>query len=142
MPTDVDFSKARVFILVLAPWLREHPSNSSADGEESAASFEAVQLQAEAVVEKASMVFPFTAPSSYIQMLRQLKPDYVYLQNSLADDNAVTQLQTWLRQDIVIVVGLRTDDETERVGVGKGITIVDAKRLHEDFHRRIYQELV
>lgn len=145
MPTDIDFSRARVFILILAPWLRQHPSDlSNADGTESVISstFETFQSQAEAVVEKASMVFPFTAPSSYIQMLRQLKPDYVYLQNSFAGDNAVTQLQTWLRQDIVIVTGLRTDDEIKRVGRGKGTAIVDAKSLHEDFHRRIYQELV
>jgi hypothetical protein len=122
--------------------------------------YNAVYSQALALVEKDAMVLPFTTPTSHTHMLRILKPDVVYLQESLAGDNGsnVTQLQTWLRQDVILVVGAESgsgglaDSESEaektekpekwwqrpdRVGRGRGVVVVDGMRVHDDWGRRV-----
>jgi hypothetical protein len=93
-------------------------------------------------------------------MLRHLNPDIVYLQESLAGDNgeAITHLQSWLRQDVVLVVGAEeghgglADSESEaeqvtkkelwweredRVGRGRGIVVVEGVRVGDDWARRV-----
>lgn len=107
------------------------------------------------------MVLPFTTPTGHIHILRHLNPDIVYLQESLAGDNgdAITHLQSWLRQDVVLVVGADgghgglADSESEaenaekktpqwweredRVGRGRGIVVVEGLRVGDDWARRI-----
>ena len=53
------------------------------------------------------MILPFTTPSGHVHILRHLNPDTVYLQESLAGNNGdvITHLQTWLRHDVILVVG-------------------------------------
>lgn len=123
--------------------------------------FTAVYSQALGLVEKESMVMPFTTANGHIHMLRHLEPDVVYLQESLAGDNGsvVTQLQTWLRHDVILVVGAESghgglaDSESEaerpgkavekwwhredRVGRGRGVVVVDGMRVHDDWARRV-----
>ena len=69
--------------------------------------FNAVYSQAKALVEKDSQILTFTSASGHVHILRHIQPDVVYLQESLAGDNGatVTQLQTWLRHDVILVVG-------------------------------------
>ncbi|KAI2610778.1 uncharacterized protein GGS25DRAFT_163719 [Hypoxylon fragiforme] len=127
--------------------------------------FNAVYSQALSLVEKESMVLPFTSPNGHIHILRHLQPETVYLQESLAgeDGSVVTQLQTWLKNDVILVVGADgghggladSESETEkpekpekkgdnlwwqreeRVGRGRGVVVVDSLRVGDDWARRI-----
>ena len=122
--------------------------------------FNAAYSQALALVEKESMIMPFTTSSGYVHMLRHLEPEVIYLQGSLAGENGtlVTQLQSWLRHDIILVVGADgghgglADSESEaeqpekkevwwqkeeRVGRGRGVVVVDSLRVGDDWGRRI-----
>lgn len=106
------------------------------------------------------MILPFTTSSGYLHMLRQLQPDFVYLQESLAgvDGEKITILQRWLRQDVIVVVGADgghggladSESETEhadkaehwwekedRVGRGRGVVVVEGLRVGDDWARRI-----
>lgn len=125
------------------------------------AAFNAVYSQALALVEKDTMVLPFTSRNGHAHILRHIQPETVYLQESLAGDagSVVTQLQTWLRHEIVLVVGAESghgglaDSESEaetkeaaeevwwqredRVGRGRGVVVVDSMRVHDDWARRV-----
>jgi hypothetical protein len=106
------------------------------------------------------MVLPFTTPTGHVHILRHLAPDFVYLQESLAgrDGEVITHLQSWLRQDVVLVVGADgghgglADSESEaeqlekkehwwekeeRVGRGRGIVVVEGVRVGDDWARRV-----
>ena len=122
--------------------------------------FNAVYSQALALVEKETMILPFTTANGHTHILRHLQPEVIYLQESLAGDNGavVTNLQTWLRYDIILVVGAESgsgglaDSESEaekvgksekwwqrpdRVGRGRGVVVVDGMRVHDDWARRV-----
>ncbi|KAI1337325.1 hypothetical protein F5Y15DRAFT_390935 [Xylariaceae sp. FL0016] len=123
--------------------------------------FNAVYSQALALVEKETMVLPFTTANGHTHILRHLQPEVVYLQESLAgpDGNLVNQLQTWLRYDVILVVGADgghgglADSESEaerpetkkdvwwqkeeRVGRGRGVVVVDSLRVGDDWARRV-----
>jgi hypothetical protein len=108
------------------------------------------------------MILPFTTPTGHVHILRHLAPDFVYLQESLSGTNGdiITHLQTWLRHDIVLVVGADgghgglADSESEaehagkgkpeqwweredRVGRGRGVVVVEGIRVGDDWARRI-----
>ena len=107
------------------------------------------------------MVLPFTTLSGHVHILRHLNPEIVYLQGYLAGTNGevITHLQTWLRQDVVVVVGAEggtgglADSESEaeqapekkemwwqkeeRVGRGRGVVVVDGSRVGDDWARRV-----
>ena len=118
--------------------------------------------QAVALVEKERNVLPFTTSSAHVHILRHIKPEVVYLQESLAGENGsvVMQLQTWLRHDVVLVVGAESghgglaDSESEadmgshpphekwwqredRVGRGRGVVVVDGMRVSDDWAKRV-----
>lgn len=106
------------------------------------------------------MILPFTTPTGHVHILRHLQPEVIYLQESMAGDNGsiITNLQTWLRHDVILVVGAEggegglADSESEaekaspsekwwqradRVGRGRGIVVVDGMRVHDDWTRRV-----
>jgi hypothetical protein len=106
------------------------------------------------------MVLPFTTPTGHVHILRHLGPEVVYLQESLAgaDGEIIKHLQSWLRQDVVLVVGAEgghgglADSESEaeqapkndqwwekeeRVGRGRGVVVVEGVRVGDDWARRI-----
>ena len=116
--------------------------------------------QALGLVEKETMVLPFTTKTGHVHILRHLNPEIVYLQESLAGDNGevITHLQSWLRQDVVLVVGADgghgglADSESEdehiekkeqwweredRVGLGRGVVVVEGLRVGDDWARRV-----
>ncbi|TVY55126.1 hypothetical protein LSUE1_G009375, partial [Lachnellula suecica] len=180
LPRHTDFSKIRLFVLIYAPDLKEHPLDAAASrvpgslsssfsniGHEQAQSpgpeaekilstngspeFNAVYSQALSLVEKETMVIPFTTETGHAHILRHLAPEIVYLQSSLAGSNGeiITHLQSWLRQDVVLVVGAEgghgglADSESEaepekkeshwwekeeRVGRGRGVVVVEGLR--------------
>jgi hypothetical protein len=105
------------------------------------------------------MVLPFTTPSGHVHLLRHLNPEIVYLQESLAGPNGdiITHLQSWLRQDVILVVGAEggggglADSESEaeaapkkenqwwrsedRVGLGRGAVVLESLRIGDDWAR-------
>lgn len=123
--------------------------------------FNAVYSQALGLVEKEVNILPFTTGAGYVYILHHLKPKVVYLQQSLAGESGqhVDRLQTWLRYDIILVVGAEgghgglADSESEaetsekegkkwwqkdeRVGRGRGVIVVDGKRVSDDWSRRV-----
>ncbi|PMB73841.1 hypothetical protein BM221_001267 [Beauveria bassiana] len=122
--------------------------------------FNATYSQALALVDKETMILPFTTPNGHVHILRHLQPDIIYLQESLSGDSGsiITNMQTWLRQDIMLVVGAESgsgglaDSESEaerstktqqwwqrpdRVGRGRGIVVVDSMRVSDDWARRV-----
>lgn len=122
--------------------------------------YNAVYSQALALVDSQSNIVPFTTATSHASMLRMLEPDVVYLQESLAGDNGsvVSQLQTWMRHEVVLVVGAESgsggladsESETEkvnkaekwwqrpdRVGRGRGVVVVDGMRVNDDWAKRV-----
>jgi hypothetical protein len=119
--------------------------------------------QALRLVETPSMVMPFTTPSGHTHMLKHLAPDIVYMVEALSGTHGsnVEEIRRWVGQTVVVVgsdgTGLGglvdTDDEgpanpksehhrekwwesSDMVGLGKGVDVVDAVRLTEDFERR------
>ncbi|KAF2259902.1 hypothetical protein CC78DRAFT_524065 [Lojkania enalia] len=124
-----------------------------------------LHAQALRLVETPSMVMPFTTPTGYVHMLRHIGPDLVYVVDALSGTNGtnIADLQRWVGLTVVVVgsdgTGLGglvdTDDEgpatksksehdysrnwwesSDMVGLGKGVEVVDASRLTEDFERR------
>jgi len=106
------------------------------------------------------MVLPFTTATGHVHMLRHLNPEIVYLQEALAGNNGdvITHLQTWLHNDVVVVVGAEggsgglADSESEaeaapkkeqwweredRVGRGRGVVVVEGLRVGDDWARRV-----
>ncbi|KAK9437486.1 peroxin 22-like protein [Metarhizium brunneum] len=130
------------------------PSNTNA-------AYDAVYSQALSLVDKETTILPFTTPNGHVHILRHIQPDILYLQESLSGDNGsiITTLQTWLRHDIILVVGAESgsgglaDSESEaektgkqvekwwqrpeRVGRGRGVVVVDGMRVHDDWARRV-----
>ena len=127
--------------------------------------FNAIHAQALALVDRETQVMPFTSPGGHVHILRHLQPEIVYLQESLAGEDGahVRSLQSWSRHDIVLVVGADdgaggglADSEpegppgapepaaeklwwqrTERVGLGRGVVVVDGVRVHDDWLKRV-----
>ncbi|KAI9823391.1 MAG: hypothetical protein M1826_007747 [Phylliscum demangeonii] len=122
--------------------------------------FQPLYAQARALVEQESMVVRFTTASGHVPLLRQLGAEVIYIQESLAgrEGEWLTPILAWARQ-IVVVVGAEgghgglvdSDDDagpdapptakwwqsSDRVGLGKGIDVVDGMRVGEDWRRRV-----
>ncbi len=123
--------------------------------------FDTIYSQAQALVEKDTMIMPFTTPSGHVHLLRHLGPEVVYIQESLSGSggDAITNISSWVGQ-IVLVVGDRgghgglVDSEDERghsgaetkddwwqndprIGLGKGVEVVEGLRVGEDWRRRV-----
>lgn len=104
---------------------------------------------------------PFTTPSGYVHLLRHIAPEVVYVQSTLSGPggDAVKHIAGWVGQ-VVLVVGDDSghgglvDSEDERgahgddlrdnwwhddpkIGLGKGIEVVDGLRIGEDWRRRV-----
>jgi hypothetical protein len=125
------------------------------------AKFNALYRQAQGLVEKDTMIMPFTTPTGYVHLLRHIAPEVVYIQATLSGPNGETvkHIAGWVGQ-VVLVVGDETghgglvDSEDERgaighkpqdrwwqddpsIGLGKGIEVVEGIRLMEDWRRRV-----
>jgi hypothetical protein len=125
-----------------------------------------LHAQALRLVENPAMVMPFSTPSGYVHMLRHIGPDLVYVVDALSGTSGsnIEDIKRWVGQTIVVVgsdgTGLGglvdTDDEgpahrgkstehstgkwwerADMVGLGKGVEIVDASRLTDDYERRV-----
>ncbi|KAL2853352.1 hypothetical protein BJY01DRAFT_74095 [Aspergillus pseudoustus] len=121
--------------------------------------FNTLYTQGQAIVEKETMIMPFSTLTGYVHLVRHLSPDTVYVQEPLAgeDGSAVHHISGWVRQ-VVVVVGdeggrgglIDSDDESTLAdkgekwwrkegvtGIGKRIDVVDVLRVGDDWRRRI-----
>ncbi|KAF7874909.1 hypothetical protein EAF04_002083 [Stromatinia cepivora] len=197
LPRKTDFSKIRLFVLIYAPGLTEHPLDAAGGkpggslsssfsnigpgdvhtpGEESdrqltpmfppkgstPLAFGTIYNEALGLVEKETMVLPFTTPTGHVHILRNLAPEFIYLQESLAGENGsvINHLQSWFREDVVLIVGADgghgglADSESEaesqvsgrkeqwweredRVGLGRGVVVVEGNRVGDYWARKV-----
>ncbi|KAF2849082.1 hypothetical protein T440DRAFT_427187 [Plenodomus tracheiphilus IPT5] len=125
-----------------------------------------LHAQALRLVENPAMVMPFSTPAGYVHMLRHIGPELVYIVDALSgtEGSNIEDIKRWVGQTIVVVgadgTGLGglvdTDDEgpvrkgkesehavsrwwerADMVGLGKGVEVVDAGRLADDYERRV-----
>jgi hypothetical protein len=73
---------------------------------ESSSLYKTLHNQANALVERDTMVLPFTSKTGHKHILKSLGPEVVYIQESLCgrDGDLVADLSGWVRQ-IVVVIG-------------------------------------
>ncbi|KAL1801064.1 hypothetical protein ACET3X_001406 [Alternaria dauci] len=122
--------------------------------------------QALRLVEDPAMVMPFNTTTGFVHMIRHLGPELVYVVDALSGVNGqnIDDLRKWVAQTIVVVGGdgtglgglVDTDDESpmrkgkesehtvrwwqvrsDMIGLGKGVEVVDASRLEDDYERRV-----
>ncbi|MCJ1283052.1 hypothetical protein MMC26_002379 [Xylographa opegraphella] len=123
--------------------------------------FNALYAEAQGLVEKPTMIMPFTTATGYVSLLRHIAPEVVYVQSTLSGPggDVVKHISGWVGQ-VVLVVGDDSghgglvDSEDERgahgddvrdnwwhndpkIGLGKGIEVVDGLRIGEHWRRRV-----
>ncbi|KHE78270.1 hypothetical protein GE21DRAFT_1223833 [Neurospora crassa] len=155
IPRNIDLSLTKLYILIYAPQLKDKSEGSSKPASLSSSfsnieaetpaetpaeskdkdpladsAYTSLYNQAAALVSKPSHILTFSTPAGHSHILRHIQPEIIYLQESLAgpDGSVITSLQTWLRHDIVLVVGAEQgdggladsdsedDDDTEKNG--------------------------
>lgn len=106
--------------------------------------FKTLYTQAQALVEKDTMIMPFSTPGGFVHLVRHLSPELVYVQGSLAGDqgDAVQHISGWVRQVIVVTEDQGSADERfwqkeGTVGAGKRIDVVNVVRIGDDWRRRV-----
>ena len=123
--------------------------------------FDTLYKEAQSMVDNDTMIMPFTTPTGHVHLLRHLAPEIVYLQETLSGSSGdiISQISNWVGR-IVLVVGdesghgglVDSEDEREhpshqsrdrwwqddpRIGLGKGVEVVDGLRLGDDWRRRV-----
>ncbi|KIW70550.1 hypothetical protein PV04_02808 [Phialophora macrospora] len=133
--------------------------------DESSTLFKTLYNQAIAIVDRDTMVLPYTSPNGHKHILRSLGPEVVYIQESLCgrDGEIVSDLSGWVRQTVIVIGDegghgglIDTDDEgstvggykrgekwwqkEERTGVGRRVAVVESLKVGEDWERRINEK--
>ena len=123
--------------------------------------FQRLYRQAQTLVDNETMVMPFTTIAGHVPLLRHLAPEIVYIQETLSGQkgDVITSISNWVGQ-VVLVVGDESghgglvDSEDERgqfgelarerwwqddprIGLGKGVEVVEGLRVGEDWRRRV-----
>lgn len=155
----------------------EFPGENSPDGgilvnvdpqpidESTSSLYKTLHNQSMALVDRDTMIIPFTSPHGHKHILKSLQPEIVYIQESLCgtEGEIVAELSSrWVRTTVVVIgdegglgglVDTDTEDEMvrkgssgygqkwwkreERTGVGRGVSVVEALRVGEDWRRRV-----
>ncbi|EXJ62213.1 hypothetical protein A1O7_02646 [Cladophialophora yegresii CBS 114405] len=133
--------------------------------DESSSLFKTLYSQAIGIVDRDTMVLPYTSPNGHKHILRSLAPEVVYIQESLCgrDGEIVSDLSGWVRQTVIVIGDegghgglIDTDDEgsavggykrgekwwqkEERTGVGRRVAVVESLKVGEDWERRINEK--
>lgn len=114
--------------------------------------------QATEIVDRDTLILPYTSPNGHKHILKSLAPEIVYIQESLCgrDGEIVLDLSGWVRQTVVVIGDegghgglVDTDDESaiqkpeawwlreERTGLGKRVAVVESLKIGEDWERRV-----
>ncbi|KAF2663984.1 hypothetical protein BT63DRAFT_484125 [Microthyrium microscopicum] len=121
--------------------------------------YDMLHKQASRLVSDQVNIMPFSTPSGHVHMLKHLSPAVVYIADSLAGPSGkyIEDIRGWVGQIVVVVggdgAGLVDDTEDEgpgaegkgkqwwetsqSVGLGKGIEVVEAVRVGDDWERRV-----
>ncbi|KAL4778271.1 kinase-like domain-containing protein [Aspergillus varians] len=161
LPEHVSPETAKVFVLIYAPGLKNDPNEETrraGEIEGMTPYFKTLYAEGLALVEKETMVMPFSTPSGYVHLVRHISPDVAYIQESLSgpDGSMVYQISSWVRKVVVIVdIGeshsnqIDSDDESllmnpvnwwlkeGRTGIGHRIDVVDELRVGVDWQSRV-----
>lgn len=126
--------------------------------DEPSPSYKVLHDQAVALVDRETMILPFTSSRGHKHILRSLAPELVYIQESLCgpDGDLVSELSGWVRQTVVVIGDegghgglVDTDDESvtqkpgtwwqkeERTGLGKRVAVVESLKIGDDWQRRV-----
>jgi hypothetical protein len=130
--------------------------------DESSSLYKTLHNQAQALVEKDTMILPFTSRNGHKHILKSLAPELVYIQESLCGPagEVVTDLSGWVRQTVVVIGDeggqgglIDTDDEgsrlgnkgkgevwwqkEERTGLGKRVAVVESLKVSDEWERRV-----
>lgn len=131
--------------------------------DETSSLYKTLHNQAHALVEKDTMIMPFTSRSGHVHILRSLAPETVYIQESLCgnDGDIVGNLSGWVKQTVVVIGDegghgglVDTDDEMtaarakggiwwqkeERTGLGKRVAVVESLKVGDDWRRRVAEQ--
>ncbi|BDD57509.1 hypothetical protein MPDQ_000260 [Monascus purpureus] len=137
----------------------ESPSEGANELEGTTPFFKTLYTQAQSIVEKDTMILPFSTKAGHVHLIRHLSPDLVYIQESLTgnEGDLVHHMSGWVRQ-VVVVVGdeggrgglIDSEDESTLAdkgekwwqregitGIGKRIDVVDVLRVGDDWRRRV-----
>jgi hypothetical protein len=122
--------------------------------------YKTLHNQAAALVERDTMIIPFTSSTGHKHILKSLTPEVVYIQESLCgrDGDIVADLSGWVKQTVVVIGDegghgglVDTDDESgyaenrkdvwwskeERTGLGRSVTVVESEKIVDDWRRRV-----
>lgn len=119
--------------------------------------YDMIYREASRLVQEPEAIMPFGTFSGFTHMLKHLSPDVVYIADSLSGPQGkyIEDVRGWVGQVVVVIggdgAGLVDDTEDElgetpvskwwetsqHVGLGKGIEIVEAVRVGDDWERRV-----
>jgi hypothetical protein len=127
--------------------------------------YDLLYKQAIRIVEDSVNVLPFETQQGWVHMCKHMAPDLVYVVESLSGSNGqnVEAAKGWVGQVVVVVGGdgsglgglIDTEDESDvkvkervsgerkwwvdsnMIGLGKGVDIVDGNRFSDDWARRV-----
>ncbi len=126
--------------------------------------YKTLHNQAQTLVEKDTMILPFTSCTGHKHMLKSLAPELVYIQEPLcgSEGEIVADLSGWVRQTVVVIGDeggqgglIDTDDEgaragggkaqvwwqtEERTGLGKRVAVVESLKIGDDWERRVNEK--
>ncbi|KAF8536881.1 hypothetical protein BDD12DRAFT_849087 [Trichophaea hybrida] len=133
LPMPLPLDRANIFILVYSPGIKAHPlSDSDAAGFEKKENEGRVYRQARKLFPRDApreLVLPYTDEASVVPMLKQLAPESVYMEASVAGDGRI----------VVAVLdpttGQRLADETGKFG--KKCRVLDVAKAGDDWMERI-----
>lgn len=131
--------------------------------DDSSSLYKTLHNQAQALVDKDTMILPFTSKNGHKHIVKSLAPEVVYIQESLcgSEGEVVAELSGWVRQTVVVIGDegghgglIDTDDEMagrkggagqgqvwwqteERTGLGKRVAVVESLKIADDWGRRV-----
>jgi hypothetical protein len=128
--------------------------------DETSTLYKTLHNQAAVLVERDTMIIPFTSSMGHKHILKSLTPEVVYIQESLCgrDGEIVADLSGWVKQTVVVIGDegghgglVDTDDEgahaenrkdvwwmkEERTGLGKRVTVVESEKIVDEWRRRV-----
>lgn len=128
--------------------------------------YDLLYKEASRIVEDPVNVLTFETPQGWVHMCKHMAPDLVYVVDSLSGDGGknIEAVKAWVGQVVVVVGGggsglgglIDTEDESDAtvtgkgkarsdkwwldsdlIGLGKGVEIVDGNRFSDDWERRV-----